>query len=87
MSEGWLDAARAALTRRITETIEDYDNAKLTLDDAKLFVRSIVNDALDQTYKQGYNDGLENAELDGDYDDDEEIEYDLNEEGDDEDDA
>lgn len=85
MSDGWLETARAALTRRITETVDDYDNAKLTLDDAKLFIRSICNDALEQTYKQGYNDGLGDAELDGDYEDDEEIEYDLDEEGDEDD--
>jgi hypothetical protein len=81
MTEGWFDTAHAALTRRICDTIGDYDNAKLTLDDAKLFIRSILLDAMHQVYTQGLND----AELDGDYEDDEEIEY--LDEGDDDDDA
>lgn len=82
MTEGWLATAHAALTRRINDTIDNYDNAKLTLDDAKLFVRSILKSALDQVYTQGYNDGLENDE----YEDDEEIELvDDDEEGDEDD--
>jgi hypothetical protein len=86
VTEGWLTTAHAALTRRINDTIDNYDNAKLTLDDAKLFVRNILKSALDQVYTQGYNDGLENAELDGDYEDDEEIELvDDDEEGDEDD--
>jgi hypothetical protein len=82
VTEGWLATAHAALTRRINDTIDNYDNAKLTLDDAKLFVRSILKSALDQVYTQGYNDGLENDE----YEDDEEIELvDDDEEGDEDD--
>lgn len=81
----WMQTARAALIRRINETIEQYDNARLTLDDAKLFIRSIVTEALDQVSTRAFSDGLGNAELDGDYEDDEEIEIDLDEERDDDD--
>lgn len=68
------------LKRYISGIIDDYDNGKLTLGDAKDRINNMCKDALCTTYDSAFAEGIESAELDDDPD--EEIEFEI-EEGDD----
>ena len=71
----WLDEKRSALIRRINEALDQYDNAHITREGAREVIADVVEKCLTQVSDRAYSDGLEDAELDGDYEDDEDIEF------------
>lgn len=83
----WLiHTANGELHKKLVAIIDKYDDAHITKTDMHLAINLTIQQSTREIYNRGFSEGLSAAELDGDSNDEYEIEFEDedNEEGDDE---
>jgi hypothetical protein len=77
----WLHHENGETRRLVTEIITQYDDAKLTLTDAKHKIALVIEASMKRVYDHAFTTGVGAAALDGDSDE-EEYDFEITEEGD-----